>query len=349
MLDKLEIPQINPLDRDIWDRIQKRFDNLIKPVGSLARLEDITCLYATAQKTESICLPKKTLIVFASDHGLAVQGLSGDTTEDSFASFVRLAKGDSGTNVMASFFGAQVELAEIGLQKPVSAEYMKYSAHVTAATANILQTVAMSEEQFASAFKAGKDTAAKAVAAGAQVLGMGCLGAGAEFSQLALLAGFVGKAAADLLPGAELSNKRLLVEEILQKHVGNGQESALVLTKKLGGLEIPAMAGAMLQSAQLGVPVFLDGVATLLAAYLAIAINPAVKDFLVPVCTTSEPGQGELLTVLGWSTMLDLKISASCGSGSLLGFSLLDAGIKALNEMDAFGEETVHSPLGDIK
>ncbi len=118
------------------------------------------------------------------------------------------------------------------------------------------------------------------------------------------------------------------------------------LAVKFGGYELPAMAGAIIQAASMGVPVFLDGVATLLAATIACEIEPGAGEYLVAVSTTAEYGQNILLTEMRLSTMLDLKLSLPSGEASLFGFGLLDAGIKALREMDSFGQ--VHFPLGDI-
>ena len=40
------VTNIQPLSRAIIEAAQKRFDNLIKPVGSLAKLESMTTRYA---------------------------------------------------------------------------------------------------------------------------------------------------------------------------------------------------------------------------------------------------------------------------------------------------------------
>ena len=40
------VTKIQPLSKEIIEAAQKRFDNLIKPVGSLAQLESMTTRYA---------------------------------------------------------------------------------------------------------------------------------------------------------------------------------------------------------------------------------------------------------------------------------------------------------------
>lgn len=43
---------------------QTRFDNLIKPVGSLAKLEKLVCQFAGLRQTTNLDYPKKTLVLF---------------------------------------------------------------------------------------------------------------------------------------------------------------------------------------------------------------------------------------------------------------------------------------------
>ncbi len=61
------LEQITPLDEAIRQEAQKRFDNLIKPVGSLAKLEEMTSRYAaiigTADK-DKLDYPKRKILVW---------------------------------------------------------------------------------------------------------------------------------------------------------------------------------------------------------------------------------------------------------------------------------------------
>ena len=49
---------------EIMDKVQHRFDNLIKPVGSLAKLEKIVCRYAALKNTTTLDYPSKALVLF---------------------------------------------------------------------------------------------------------------------------------------------------------------------------------------------------------------------------------------------------------------------------------------------
>ena len=55
------------LNRECMDKVQNRFDNLIKPVGSLAKLEKLVGMFAGAHAKTTLNYPKKALIVL--DYG----------------------------------------------------------------------------------------------------------------------------------------------------------------------------------------------------------------------------------------------------------------------------------------
>ena len=104
------VTKIQPLSREIMDAAQKRFDNLIKPVGSLAQLESMTTRYAGivgssdkqlvtvpetrllllwgeakhAAEIEAVMLRKKAISVYAAHVGAKVVPLLviGETSYD---------------------------------------------------------------------------------------------------------------------------------------------------------------------------------------------------------------------------------------------------------------------------
>lgn len=58
---------VQPVDKALIDKAQERFDNLIKPVGSLAKLEEMTtryaAIYGSADKND-VKFPQKTLLLW---------------------------------------------------------------------------------------------------------------------------------------------------------------------------------------------------------------------------------------------------------------------------------------------
>ena len=323
------LPPIKKLDKDHWSKTQKKFDNLIKPVGSLAKLEDITCLYATAHMLENVVYPDKCLLLFVDEHGVADEyPEKGLQDIKIFSNQVKNSK--SALDILAASLDSKIQAVFL------HEEFGR--------TNNIVKQEAMSEKQFMQAFVRGRKTVADIIKNGCTVLGLGNFSSGSNLSMPVLTMASFTKNYAQISINEDLAKKKIL-DKIFAVH-DCCEKNIIELTIKFGGFAIPAMAGAILQAAGGGVPIFLDGSATLFAAYLACQIDSRAGAYLIAVSTTMEDGQNMLLKQMGLSTMLDLKISYPAGEASLFGLNLLDAGIKALNEMDSFGN--VHFPLGDI-
>ncbi|MDR3349064.1 MAG: nicotinate-nucleotide--dimethylbenzimidazole phosphoribosyltransferase [Acidaminococcales bacterium] len=325
----MQIPKISPIDKSVWQNAQSRFDRLIKPVGSLARLEEITCLYAAARKTGEITEPGKALLVFLSDHGAAADDREEKNATAAFRESILAGK--HALNVLANTVGASIVEVFPG-------------GEGTKRSGDIRRRPALSESDFTAAFQAGRAAAQSAGAAGAGVIGLGHYGGGAALSQAALMSMFFGERFAQTLA----LDERELLAQVFSFHGALDKNDLPGLVRRLGGWEMPAMIGSILQAASMGMPVFLDGLATFVAAFVAAGLRPPVGDYLIAVSSLEDAGQNILLTQLGLSIMLDLKLHSPAGEASLLGFQILSAGIKAFNEMDSFGRDTVHHPLGDI-
>ena len=69
-----------PADRKLIAKAQERFDNLIKPVGSLAKLEEMAtryaAIYGSADKND-VNYPQKTLLVWTADPAQAAAYMQG--------------------------------------------------------------------------------------------------------------------------------------------------------------------------------------------------------------------------------------------------------------------------------
>jgi nicotinate-nucleotide--dimethylbenzimidazole phosphoribosyltransferase len=91
----------------------------------------------------------------------------------------------------------------------------------------------------------------------------------------------------------------------------------------LGGPEIAVLTGVTLGAADAGTVVVLDGLATGVAALLAVAIEPAVAEHLVAGQRSRERAHARVLTDLGCEPLLDLRIRAGEGVGACLATGLL--------------------------
>ena len=93
----------------------------------------------------------------------------------------------------------------------------------------------------------------------------------------------------------------------------------------LGGLEIVALAGAILEAVRRRLPVVLDGYATTVAALAAARLEPAVGEGLIASHRSAEPGHALVLVELGLEPLLDLRLRLGEASGALLALPLVAA------------------------
>ena len=119
---------------------------------------------------------------------------------------------------------------------------------------------------------------------------------------------------------------------------------AFDLLARLGGLELAAIAGAVL-AARIGrVPVVLDGFASTAAAAVLFAADAHALDHCVVGHVSAEPGHRRLLETIGQWPLLDLGMRLGEGSGATVAFALLKAAAACHNGMATFAEARVSGP-----
>ena len=120
---------------------------------------------------------------------------------------------------------------------------------------------------------------------------------------------------------AMLHRKRAVVTDaVIRARSTHGARLAepAVLLGALGGPEFALLAGVTLGAASAGVPVLLDGLATSVAALLAVRLQPATRSALVAGQRSRETAHGLVLTELGLEPLLDLRLRAGEGVGACL-------------------------------
>jgi nicotinate-nucleotide--dimethylbenzimidazole phosphoribosyltransferase len=125
---------------------------------------------------------------------------------------------------------------------------------------------------------------------------------------------------------AMLERKRTIVAGALvraQAQHGAALAEPVTALAALGGAELAVLTGVAWGAAAAGVPVVLDGLATSLAALVAVRLEPAVQAALVAGHRSRERAHGTVLTELGLEPLLDLRLRAGEGVGACLAAQLL--------------------------
>jgi len=130
---------------------------------------------------------------------------------------------------------------------------------------------------------------------------------------------------------AMLERKREVVDAATERaraKYGHDLDEPSVLLSALGGSEFAMLTGVVLGAASAGAAVVLDGLATSVAALLAVRMQPAAQAHLIAGQRSRERAHGLVLTELGLEPLLDLRLRSGEGVGACLGAQLLLAGLR---------------------
>ena len=116
------------------------------------------------------------------------------------------------------------------------------------------------------------------------------------------------------------------------------------MLRRLGGLELAAIAGAVLAARLARTPVLLDGFACSAAAAVLHALDPRLIAHCQVAHCSVEPGHRLLLDRLGIRPLLDLGMRLGEASGATLAVPILKAACACHSGMATFAEAGVSGP-----
>jgi nicotinate-nucleotide--dimethylbenzimidazole phosphoribosyltransferase len=303
---------------------------LTKPAGSLGRLEELAIWLATWQARHPPRLERPRTVVFAGNHGVAARGVSAYPAAVTAQMVQNFIAGGAAVNQMCRAVDAELRVYEMNLDTP---------------TGDIVVEPAMSEEECARAMAYGM----MAVEPGIDALAVGEMGIGNTTAAAALCTGLFGGDATlwtgpgTGVSGAALDAKRLAVAEAVALHRPQATD-AFDLLRRLGGLELAAIAGAVL-AARIGrVPVVLDGFAATAAAAVLFAADRRGLDHCIVAHLSAEPGHRVLAERLARQPLFDLGMRLGEASGATLALGVLKAAVACHNGMATFAEAQVSGP-----
>lgn len=342
----MNIPPIPPLDDTAMAAAMQRQNRLTKPPGSLGRLESLAVHLAGITAQPRPRLRHKAVLVMAGDHGVAAEGVSAYPQEVTGQMVRNFLAGGAAINVLARHVGARVVVVDMGVVADLPPHPALVSCRVAPGTANIARGPAMSRQQAEQAVAAGMAVVEAELARGLDILATGEMGIANTTPSAAIIAAITGWPPAQVagrgtgVDDAGLRRKVAAVEAALQVNRPDPTDG-LDLLAKVGGFEIAGLAGAILAAASRRVPVVIDGFIATAAALAAVALAPAVKDYLIASHISQEAGHRLALAWLGLTPLLDLQMRLGEGTGAVLAMSLAEAACKLLDEMATFDEAGV--------
>jgi nicotinate-nucleotide--dimethylbenzimidazole phosphoribosyltransferase len=300
---------------------------LTKPAGALGRLEDLASWLATWQAKHPPTVNHPRTAVFAANHGVAAQGVSAYPAAVTAQMVQNFIDGGAAVNQLCASVDADLRIYEMGLDQP---------------TADFTVEPAMSESDCARAMAYGM----MAIEPGLDVIALGEMGIGNTTTAAALCLALFGGTAADWVgpgtgvAGEVLANKIAVVEHAVALH-RPAMTDPFETLRHVGGLELAAIAGAILAARLARVPVLLDGYVCTAAAAVLHAADRRALDHCVVAHRSVEPGHRRLLAVLGQEPLFDLGMRLGEGSGATLAIAVLKAAAACHAGMATFAEAAV--------
>lgn len=330
---------------------EARQDVLTKPRGSLGVLERIAVRLAALQETDRPRAEAIHIILFAGDHGVTAQGISAYPSAVTVEMLRNFASGGAAISVLARNLGARLDVVDAGTcaTAEIAGVVADKPCH---GTRDFATAPAMTTEDCDFALAAGRRAVLRVAERGADLLILGEMGIGNTTSAAAIAASLLEKSPDDLvgagtgLDSAGIRHKADVIARALALHGldGPSQNAADVLAK-VGGLEIAALAGAIVAAAQSRLPVLIDGFIVSAAALVATRLNPSCADWLIYSHRSSEQGHGIILDALGAEPILDLKMRLGEGSGAAVAASVVRMACALHGEMATFSEAQVSESL----
>lgn len=330
------------------DRARARQQQLTKPPGALGRLETLAIELAALQARDRPRAQVVPVLLFAGDHGVVAQGVSAFPAEVTVQMLANFAAGGAAISVLARELGLPLHLRDVGTltDGAVAGAVVDKPCR---GTRDLGVEAAMSAAEVAHALDAGR-RAVEEADAGADLLLPGEMGIGNTTAASALACMLGDLPPADLvgagtgLDEARIALKQAVVERAMNLHrdaVAAAPQPALEALRRVGGLEIAALAGAMIAAARRGVPVLVDGFIVSAAALAAVRINPGVRDWLLFSHCSAERGHARLLEALDAEPLLRLDLRLGEASGAALALPLLRLACALHNDMATFEDAAV--------
>lgn len=334
--------KIQGLDEKVMSAAKDRMDNLIKPVGSLGRLEELAIQLSGITSNMHPDIKKKAVIVMSADNGVCFEGVAAAPPVVTLMMTNHIANGVSGMASIAKTAGASVVVVDIGVNGDIQNEKV-VARKVRYGTANIAVGPAMTRDEAISAIEVGIEVASEQIQNGVKLIATGEMGIGNTTTSTAVLSVLSGVHPSEItgvganLPGDKIAHK---VEVILKAIAVNkpDRNNPIDILAKLGGLDMAGMAGVMLACAAYRTPCVVDGYISTVAALLACRICPTVRDFLIPSHASFEKGSALASELLGLRPMLHMDMRLGEGSGAALAFGIIDAAAAISKDMITFEE-----------
>jgi nicotinate-nucleotide--dimethylbenzimidazole phosphoribosyltransferase len=323
-----------------------RQKELTKPPGSLGKLEHLAVRLAALQSNSRPNVEDVAILLFAADHGVVAQGVSAYPAAVTAQMLQNFAGGGAAISVLARELRAPLRVVDVGTLAQDQIAGVA-TDKLCCGTRDFSSEPAMTGEELSFALAAGR-RAVHREAKTAKLLILGDMGIGNTTAAAALAAALLARPASELtgagtgLDEAGMAHKANVIAAALARHkLDASPVSPLRALACVGGLEIAALAGAIIAAAQASVPILIDGFIVSVSALAAVRLNPSCQPWLLYSHVSAERGHRLVLEALGAEPLLDLDLRLGEGSGAAIALPILRLACALHAQMATFAEARV--------
>ncbi|MGW2046850.1 nicotinate-nucleotide--dimethylbenzimidazole phosphoribosyltransferase [Streptomyces sp. NPDC001858] len=312
---------------------EARRERQIVPPGSLGRLDDLGEWLAAAQGSSPVRpVERPRVVLFAGDHGIAELGVSARPA-GSAAELVReVLEGGRPVSVLARRLDVPVRIVDMALDcDPETFPEDVVRHRVRRGSGRIDVEDALTVEEAEAAFRAGMAVADEEADSGTDLVVLGDVSVGGTTAAGVLVAALCGTDASvvtgrggEAIDDLAWMRKCAAIRDALRRaRPVLGEQLQLLAT--VGGADLAAMTGFLLQCAVRKLPVVLDGVVVAACALVAQRIAFRAPDWWLAAHKSGEPGQAKALDRMALEPLLDQGVKVGEGAGALLALPLVQA------------------------
>lgn len=322
--EMLGLASIAHADEQAATAVAERAGKVLRPVGALRRLDELAAWLAGWQRTDEPRVDRPVVIIFGGDHGVTSDGVSAYPSSVTAAMMDAIRAGSATASVMARELGASLQVVDVGVGTP---------------TGNIRYESAMTEREFQRSVESGR--AAVSALDAADLLVLGEIGIGNTTAAAAVAMALLGGESRDWVgPGSGLDSeglghKRRVVEEAVGRI---SWSHPLQVLREVGGWELAALAGAVIEARRRSLPVLLDGFVVASAVVPLEIAHPGYLDHCWPAHVSAEPGHRRLVHELGKPPILDLGMRLGEGTGALTAVPIVSLAARSVVDVATFEE-----------
>ncbi len=324
--------------------IQRKIDEKTKPVGALGLLEELAFQIASLQQTLTPVLRDPTILVFAADHGIALEPVSAYPREVTGQMVHNFLQGGAAINVFCRANDIALKIIDAGIHTDLGEHPGLIRARIGKGTRNALHEPAMTPAEVSDCFDHAT-AIIENLGASNNVVGFGEMGIGNTSSAALLMSGACKIPVAECagrgtgLSDGQLLKKIEILEQAQARHAPTDDPMELLAT--FGGYEIAQICGAMLAAWRHGKLILVDGFICSVAFLIAQRIQPGITPNTVFCHLSEEQGHRQLLHYLNAKPVLQLGMRLGEGSGCAVAWPIIQSSLAFFNEMASFGDANV--------